>query len=97
MVSSNVEYRLSPSVRITTDRTGGILLDLARGKFYSLTFTAAEIARALVDGACFDSLLEFLQVKFQVPKNVLEQDLARFLAEMERAELCRPSREQSPA
>jgi hypothetical protein len=93
MVSSNVEYRLSPTVRITMDSTGGVLLDLARGKFYSLTFTAAEIIRALEGGARFDSLLELLQVKFQVPRKELEQDLARFLEEMERAELCRPSSE----
>jgi hypothetical protein len=93
MVFSNVEFRLSPTVRITMDSTGGVLLDLARGKFYSLTFTAAEIIRALEGGARFDSLLELLQVKFQVPRKELEQDLARFLEEMERAELCRPSSE----
>jgi coenzyme PQQ synthesis protein D (PqqD) len=88
MVSSNSKYRLSPSVRITMDGTQGVLLDLARGKFYGLTFAAAEIAQALVNGASFGTLLELLQAKFDAPREELEQDLAKFLEKMERAELC---------
>ena len=88
MVSSNWEYRLSPTVRMSADRAQGVLLDLARGKFYGLTAAAVEIAQALVHGTNFATLLELLQAKFDAPREVLEQDLARFLEELERAKLC---------
>lgn len=88
MVSSNSQFRLSPNVRIAKDGTGAVLFDLARGKFYGLTFTASEIVQALVGGASFATLVELLQVKFEAPKDALEQDLARFLEEMKRAGLC---------
>jgi hypothetical protein len=74
------------------DSTGGVLLDLARGKFYGLTFTAAEIARSLVGGASLEALLDLLGAKFEVPREELQQDLARFVEEMERAGLCSPGR-----
>ena len=90
MVSSNLEYRLSETVRITRDNTGAVLFDLARGKFYGLTFTAAEVAHALVGGASLDTLLDLLQAKFEVPREALHQDLARFIKEMEKAGLCSP-------
>lgn len=90
MASSNVEYRLSPTVRIMMDSTGGILLDLARGKFYGLTLTAGEIAQALVRGASLGTLVDLMVTKFEVPREKLQQDLARFVKEMESAELCSP-------
>lgn len=71
------------------DGGSGIVLDLARGKFYSLTPTAVAITQSLVGGVSFDDLLEDLQTKFSVPREQLERDLTAFLEKMEQAGLCR--------
>jgi hypothetical protein len=82
-------YRLSKITRIAGDSTSRVLLDTARGRFYSLSPTASQICESLIDGATFEMVLMQIQQRYQhEPAEQIATDLSEFLATMARLGLC---------
>lgn len=81
-------YRLSKAARMATDAESGVLLDVKRGRYYSLTPSAVHICRAIAAGASFEAALDILQQRYPVPSERLAGDLVEFLTLLRMRGLC---------
>ena len=61
------------------DPDGAVLLDLERGKYFSLNDVGAEIWQKVEEGADHSEILRHLQSSFQAPPEVLQRDLESFV------------------
>jgi DNA-binding MarR family transcriptional regulator len=84
----NARCRLSDSVRLAVRGEFGILLDVKRGKFYSLTPTGTAICLCLKNEVSGRSLLSTLTHKYDVSPELLRNDIERFLSDLRSRRLC---------
>jgi hypothetical protein len=81
-------YKLGSNVRLAINDGTCIVLDINRGKFYSLTPVATMIVQELADGKAFSQIVDLLHAKFPIPLQDLQRDATAFLNRMEEAGLC---------
>ena len=72
-------WRAKPHVRSMTDADGAVLLDLGRGKYFSLNGIGMRLWARLRQGASLAELVEGLRADYDVPLDVLRSDAERFL------------------
>ena len=84
----NQKCKLADSTRLAVQNEFGILLDTGHGTYYSLTPVGTAICLSLRDETTVDSLLTTLQGKYEVPLEILRNDLAQFLASLHAKRLC---------
>jgi|GEM_PF-6617680 len=88
-MESKPEYHLTENVRLALGKESGVLLDVALGKYYSLTPSAALIVSAIARGRSVDEIINNLGRAFGVSQSRLETDLRSFLSILEAKGLCR--------
>lgn len=69
----------SSHVRSMIDPDGAVLLDLEKGKYFSLNAVGMEIWRKVEERASRREILEHLGNTFQAPRGQLEEDLEVFI------------------
>lgn len=74
--------KLRSDVRVLTDPEGGVLLNLATGKYYSVTTVGARICDRLVFGDNFAQIIEFLSEAFEAPEFEIRRDVQAFLGSL---------------
>jgi hypothetical protein len=57
---------------------GGVVLDIHRGKMFSLNATGSFIFRLLEQGSSEEHIVEELVERFDVPSDLAKADLAQF-------------------
>ncbi len=78
--------RIHDHVRSVSDADGAVLLDLKRGKYFSINATGVEIWQKLESGWSLPDIDAHLQQTREVPASS-RHDVATFIAQLQRAEL----------
>lgn len=79
----NNTWRIPTSVRISGSRDGAVLLDIDRGRCFSLNATGARIWSCLQEGCSRIQILDLLSQNFgSVPIDTLNSNLDNFLSEL---------------
>jgi hypothetical protein len=81
-------YRLRSNTKIAVDCGEAIVLDVDRGKYYSLTSTATTICTGLAAGRAVNEILDELESRYGATRERLREDLLAFLAVLEARGLC---------
>jgi hypothetical protein len=81
---------LSQDIRLATSQDGGILLDLARGKFFNLNPVGVRIIELLRQGHDLSSLARTIGNEFHVSDEIVERDVDDFLSSLRQQRLLRP-------
>jgi len=71
-------------VKAIIDPEGAVLLDLKRGKYFSMNEVAAEIWRGLEAGRSLDEIQESICAAYDVDLPTARAHTARFLTSLER-------------
>lgn len=71
--------KIHPHVQSVIDPDGAVLLDLNRGKYFSLNVVAVEIWKRLEAGAGLPEIEAHLRDTYDVPAGRLRQDLQAFI------------------
>ncbi len=66
---------------------GLILLDMSRDKIYEVNESGAEIVKLIQKGAKFDEIVEAMLEIYEVKKDVLENDVNKFLKKLKELNL----------
>lgn len=74
-------------VQSVIDPDGAVLLDLNRGKYFSLNGLAADIWRKLEEGLSLAQVEAHLVEKYDAPVEVLRRDLAGFVESLRKERL----------
>jgi hypothetical protein len=74
--------KVSPQVKITADANGAVLMDLERGKYYSLNGIGLAIWRALVERRNEDAIAAEICSAYEVPVDVARHDVKNFLCRL---------------
>jgi hypothetical protein len=73
---------ISSSVRLTKSQDGGILLDVERGEIFRLNPVGTRIFELLKEGHDVPSLTRSLSSQFDVPEQVVREDVCDFLSQL---------------
>ena len=73
---------ISSSIRLTKSQDGGILLDVEQGEIFRLNPVGARIIELLREGHDGPSLTRALSCEFDVPQQVVREDLRDFLSQL---------------
>ncbi len=76
-------------VRSMADADGAVLLDLEKGKYFSLNAVGMEIWNAAERGSNHSEILTHLQETFCAPLERLREDLDRFVQTLDQKGLIR--------
>jgi hypothetical protein len=74
-----MRYKIAKSVRWTGTADGAILLDVRRGKYFSLNTIGVAIWRDIVAGRDVTDILRSLSNKYPHPEHTLARDLSTYL------------------
>jgi hypothetical protein len=88
-ISAHATLEVQPHVRVMTDPSGAVLLDLKAGRYYSLNGIGGRIWSKAEQGLTLAEILKDLQTAYQVPLKKLEQDVTAFIRGMEEKGLIR--------
>ena len=83
--------QIQDHVRSMVDADGAVLLDLKKGKYYSLNKVASRVWSKLEEGLTLPEILEHLREKYGLPAQQLEADLEALMTGLEQKELIRVS------
>lgn len=75
----NESQTIPSHVRFMADSDGAVILDLKKGKYYSLNGVGADIWAELTQGRRGNEILQSLRAKYSVPSDRLEDDLKQFM------------------
>jgi hypothetical protein len=75
----NRSLQIQSHVRSMIDTDGAVLLDLKRGKYYSLNVVGAQIWTKAQEGRTLPEILNHLQETFDAPIERLQNDLTAFI------------------
>lgn len=73
---------ISRSVRLTKSQDGGILLDVEQGEIFRLNPVGTRIIELLKQGHDGPSLTRALSCEFDVPEQIVREDLRDFLSQL---------------
>jgi hypothetical protein len=80
-------FRIPQYVRSVIDADGAVLLDVRRGKYYSLNGVAAEIWRRLEAGQALPEIETDLTRTYEASGETLHRDLMEFLDRLTQGQL----------
>lgn len=86
--AADLTYTLAGGVRLTADAHSGILLDLSRGHYYSLTNSAIVICNAIKCGGTLATVLDSLRREYPRARGDLASDALSFLGVLVKRHLC---------
>ena len=76
-------YKPGKSVRALIDADGCLLMDLAKGQYYSLNRVGAEIWRAVEVGSAVEDIAATLRSSYPLPQDELVADVELFVTSLE--------------
>jgi hypothetical protein len=79
--------RIQDHVHAVMDPDGAVLLDVKRGKYFSLNGVASDIWGAMQEGLSAPEIETLLQRTYGVPAERARGDVAAFMARLEREQL----------
>lgn len=79
--------RLKPTVELTEDETGAVLLDMRRGVYWHLNVVGVSVARALADESTVAGIARGIAEEFDVDTATAERDVRDLLVQLRRARL----------
>lgn len=82
------KYCLSPNARLAGEREGGILLDVKRGKYYSLSPVGLHVVRGIQAGRNSEGIVTDIQSVYKQPRDRVAGDVEAFLAHLVSKQLC---------
>lgn len=74
--------KIADHVRAVIDEDGAILLDVRKGKYYSLNGIAGDIWKQLESGSSLAAIEEYLARTYDGSGETLRQDLADFIGSL---------------
>ncbi len=80
-------FRVSPTTRASETQDGVLLLDLRRGRYFSLAGSAAHIWAGLAAGLSYEAVVESLNRRYSRPPQQLAAELDRFISQLLAARL----------
>jgi hypothetical protein len=80
-------FTISPSIRLAKSQDGGILLDTDGGTLFSLNPVGVRIVELLQEGHEAASLAETISGEFGVSPEIVRNDVANFLANLQEQQL----------
>lgn len=86
-MDKNAKWTIAPAVRATHSEDGAVLLDISKGRCYSLNAVAAHIwvvVETSQVGIALDGIVSALEPNFKVSRHVLESDTAECLEMLHR-------------
>ena len=92
MLSANkswASYRVSAGVRIIRSETGGVVLDMDRGKVFRLNRVGALIFERLGERHDENQISKELSQQFNIPVRAIHSDVVAFLKSLESQGLVR--------
>jgi coenzyme PQQ synthesis protein D (PqqD) len=81
-------YVLKPSIRLAVRDNASVILDPARGKYYSLGSVATAICLALRDRSTVTEILSQIENRFETAGRDPMKDLKLFLDQLIQLQLC---------
>lgn len=81
-------YKVSPNVRIAVTGETAIVLDVRRGKFFSLSPLATKIFMNLQAGWSASEITDYFTGTTQLPRQTVEGDVQSLLAALISKGLC---------
>ena len=84
-------YYLSPNARLAGEREGGVLLDVKRGKYYSLSHVGLHVVRGIQAGRNSEGIVTDIQAEYKQPRDRVARDVEAFLADLVSKQLCQVS------
>jgi len=81
-------YRLKKQIRLSVDDETGVILDVEKGKYYSLSPVATTICLSLKNGTSVSQLLEVLARRYAVARSQLVRDIGDFLVRLKTVGIC---------
>ena len=80
-------YRVSENVRSTHGQDGAIVLDIRQGQMFNLNFVGSRILEVLKTGATESAIVDAISQKFQVNRDVAENDVREFIESLKQHHL----------
>ena len=75
--------RIGPHVRSLSDQDGAVLLDLQKGKYYSVNRIGARICSALSESVTRAQIVQKLREEFPISSEQLDKDVLTFLLHLQ--------------
>lgn len=72
-------YRVSESVRSTHCQDGAVVLDIRQGQMFNLNFVGSRILELLEAGTIEPAVVDDINQKFEVRRDVAESDVREFI------------------
>lgn len=79
--------KLSPSVKIRTEKFGAILFDKAREQYFVVDEVGKDILECLKDGDNLEEALIRLESIYDASPEVMKEDIKKFIDELKAANL----------
>lgn len=83
----NPELKLSPSVKIRTEKFGAMLFDKAREQYFVVDEVGKDILECLKDGDNLNEILARLRNIYEASPEVMEEDIKKFIDDLKTANL----------
>jgi coenzyme PQQ synthesis protein D (PqqD) len=86
-------YKVSDTVRSTHSKDGAIVLNIRQGQMFNLNFVGSRILELLKDESAQAEIVDEISRKFEVSRNVAENDVREFLQKLKKRHLveeCEP-------
>jgi Coenzyme PQQ synthesis protein D (PqqD) len=80
-------YRISEGIRSTHGQDGAIVLDVRRGQMFNLNLVGSKILELLETAASESAIVEEINQKFEVTRDVAESDVRDFIESLKRHHL----------
>jgi hypothetical protein len=80
-------YRVSESVRSTHGQDGAVVLDIRQGQMFNLNLIGSRILELLKTGANESAIVDEISRKFEVSRDVAENDVREFMQALQQHHL----------
>jgi hypothetical protein len=84
-------YRVSEGVRSTHGQDGAIVLDVRQGQMFNLNLVGSRILELLATGATESAIVDEISQKFEVSRDIAENDLGEFIESLKQHRLVEDS------
>lgn len=80
-------YRVAEDVRSTHGQDGAIVLDIRQGQMFNLNLVGSRILVLLETGASESTIVDEISQKFEVSREVAENDVREFIESLKQHHL----------
>lgn len=75
-------YRVAEEVRSTHGQDGAIVLDIRQGQMFNLNLVGSRILELLEKGVTESAIVDEINQKFQVSRDIAESDVREFIVSL---------------